>query len=37
MSPALSFRTDVEEDITMVLKGKLTERMVEVAPNLYRK
>ncbi len=25
------------EDITMVLKGRLAELMVQVAPNLYRK
>jgi hypothetical protein len=28
---------DVEEDITMVLKGRLAELMVQVRPNLYRK
>ncbi len=28
---------DVDEDITMVLKGRLAELMVQVAPNLYRK
>jgi hypothetical protein len=28
---------DVEEDITMVLKGRLMELMVQVAPSLYRK
>ncbi len=28
---------DVEEDITMVLKSRLAELMVQVAPNLYRK
>jgi hypothetical protein len=28
---------DVEEDITMVLKGRLAELMVQVTPNLYRK
>jgi hypothetical protein len=29
--------TDVDEDITMVLKGRLAEMMVQVVPNLYRK
>ena len=28
---------NVDEDITMVLKGRLAELMVQVAPNLYRK
>ena len=28
---------DIDEVITMVLKGRLAERMVQVAPNLYRK
>jgi hypothetical protein len=28
---------DIKEDITMVLKGRLAELMVQVAPNLYRK
>ena len=28
---------DLDEDITMVLKGRLAELMVQVAPNLYRK
>jgi hypothetical protein len=28
---------DVNEDITMVLKGRLAELMVQVAPNLFRK
>ena len=28
---------DVDKDITMVLKGRLAELMVQVAPNLYRK
>jgi hypothetical protein len=28
---------DVHEDIIMVLKGRLEELMVQVAPNLYRK
>ncbi len=27
---------DVEEDITIVLKGRLAELMVQVTPNLYR-
>ena len=28
---------DSNKDITIVLKGKLTELMVQVAPNLYQK
>ncbi len=28
---------DCDKDITMVLKGRLAELMVQVAPNLYRK
>ncbi len=28
---------DVDKDITMVLKSRLAELMVQVAPNLYRK
>ena len=28
---------DVNEDTNMVLKGRLAELMVQVAPNLYRK
>jgi hypothetical protein len=28
---------DSDEDITMILKGRLAELMVKVAPNLYRK
>ena len=28
---------DIEEDITIVLKGRPAELMVQVAPNLYRK
>jgi hypothetical protein len=28
---------NLDEDITMILKGSLAEFMVQVAPNLYRK
>ncbi len=28
---------DSDKDITMILKGRLTELMVQVVPNLYRK
>ena len=28
---------DVEDDITIVLKGRLAELMVQIAPNLYRR
>ncbi len=29
--------TDVDEDVLMVLKGKLAEMMVQIAPQVYRK
>ncbi len=35
--PGAFLHADVDEDITMVLKGRLAELMVQVAPNLYRK
>jgi hypothetical protein len=35
--PGEFLHADVDEDITMVLKGRLAELMVQVAPNLYRK
>ncbi len=35
--PGAFLHADVEEDITMILKGRLAELMVQVAPNLYRK
>jgi len=35
--PGSFLHADVDEDITMVLKGRLAELMVQVAPNLYRK
>jgi hypothetical protein len=35
--PGAFLHTDIYEDITMVLKGRLAELMVQVAPNLYRK
>jgi hypothetical protein len=35
--PGALLHADVDEDITMVLKGRLAELMVQVAPNLYRK
>jgi hypothetical protein len=35
--PGAFLHADVEEDITMVLKGRLAELMVQVMPNLYRK
>ena len=36
-SPGAILHTDIGEDITMVLNGRLAELMVQVAPNLYRK
>ena len=35
--PGAFLHADVNEDITMVLTGRLAELMVQVAPNLYRK
>ena len=35
--PEALLHMDLDEDVTMVLKGRLTELMVQVAPNLYRK
>ncbi len=35
--PGAFLHAEVDEDITMVLKGRLAELMVHVAPNLYRK
>jgi hypothetical protein len=35
--PGGFLNADIDEDITMVLKGRLAELMVQVAPNLYRK
>ena len=35
--PGAFFHADSDEDITMILKGKLAELMVQVTPTLYRK
>jgi hypothetical protein len=35
--PGNFVHADSDEDITMFLKGRLAELMVQVAPNLYRK
>jgi hypothetical protein len=35
--PGAFLHADIDKDITMVLKGRLAELMVQVAPNLYRK
>jgi hypothetical protein len=35
--PGAFLHSDSDEDITMILKGRLAELMVQVAPNLYRK
>ncbi len=35
--PGTFLHADSNEDITMILKGRLAELMVQVAPNLYRK
>ena len=36
-NPEAFLHADVDEDNTIVLKGRLAELMVQVAPNLYRK
>jgi hypothetical protein len=35
--PGTFLHANCDEDITMILKGRLAELMVQVAPNLYRK
>ena len=35
--PGVFLHANVDEDIPMVLKGRLAELMVQVVPNLYRK
>ena len=35
--PGAFLHADSDEDITMILKGRLAKLMVKVAPNLYRK
>jgi hypothetical protein len=35
--PGAFLHADSDEDITMILKGRLAELMVQVAPTLYRK
>ncbi len=35
--PGAFLHTDLDKDITMILKGRLAELMVKVASNLYRK
>jgi hypothetical protein len=35
--PGAFLHADSDEDITMILKGRLVELMAKVAPNLYRK
>ncbi len=35
--PGAFLHVDSDKDITMILKGRLAELMVKVAPNLYRK
>jgi hypothetical protein len=35
--PGAFLHADSDEDITMILKGRLAELMVQIAPNLYRK
>ncbi len=36
-TPGAFLHTDIKKDITMILKSRLVELMVQVAPNLYRK
>ncbi len=35
--PGAFLHTNLDEDITMILKNRLAELMVKVSPNLYRK
>jgi hypothetical protein len=35
--PGAFLHADVDENITMVFKGRLAELMVQIVPNLYRK
>jgi hypothetical protein len=35
--PSVFVNTDVDEDVLMVLKDELTEMMVQIAPQVYRK
>jgi hypothetical protein len=35
--PSAFVNTEVDEDVSMVLKGKLAEMMVQIAPQVYRK
>jgi len=35
--PSAFVNTDVDENVLMVLKGKLAEMMVHIAPKIYRK
>ncbi len=34
--PGAFLHADLDKDITMILKGRLADLMVKVAPNLYR-
>jgi hypothetical protein len=35
--PSAFVNTDVDKDVLMVLKGELAERMIQIAPQVYRK
>jgi hypothetical protein len=35
--PSTFLHTDSDKDITMIMKGRLAELMVQIMPNLYRK
>ena len=35
--PSAFVNTDINEDVTMVLKGELTEMMIQIAPKVYQK
>jgi hypothetical protein len=35
--PSAFVNTDMDEDVLMVLKGELTEMMIQIAPQVYRK
>ena len=35
--PSAFVNTDVDEDVLMMLKGELTDMMIQIAPQVYRK
>ena len=35
--PSAFVKTDIDEDVIMVLKGELADMMIQIAPKVYRK